>query len=220
MRALYIVFGVFYWCGQLHAQPHWGSAGQTSYMWTVGAFATDPMNETLYYAGALELGDHWLFVNRALRYSNGVWDTLPGIIPGNVLAMIEYHDTLIISGFFQELSGVPVAYTAFHNGTHWEQYGNLDSYTARFRVIDDTLYAVGAFDMVEGIPASGVAKRVGNTWVPVGHLNDTHIVGDIAKYNGELVMCSNGWLGDEHGLFHLVGVNGAPVVVCRSGTGS
>lgn len=221
MRVLYIAFGVFCLSVQLHAQPHWGSAGQTSYMWTVGAFATDPLHETLYYAGALELGDHWYFVNRALQYSDGVWDTVPGWVPGSVKAMIEFHDTLIISGFFQELNGVPVVYTAFHNGTHWEQYGNLDSYSARFRVIDDTLYAVGAFDMVEGVPASGVAKRVGNAWVGVGELDfNGHIVGDIAKYNGELVIGSNGWLGNEHGIFHLVGDQWLPLGGGIQGSGN
>lgn len=172
------------------AQPNWGPTGFPGDQWSGGYLCTSPTEDTLYYAGTIALGGSPQNTNRVLRYTNADWDTLPGVVPGNVFTILQHRDTLFIGGGFTTLNGEPSGRVAYHDGTVWRSYGSiLGSYAARLRIIEDTLYVVGAFDSVDGQPAQSVAKRVGDQWVPVGQTSTNGpIIGDITKYDGRLVI--------------------------------
>lgn len=187
------------------AQPNWGSTGHPGFVWSAGVLATTAGEDTLFYAGSLGLGGDWNLTNQAIYYTNGEWDTIPGIISGNVRSIIQYHDTLIIGGTIDILNGQPAANIAYFDGALWQPYGSLGSAVHRFRVIEDTLYAIGGFNDADGIPVTGVVKRVGNSWIGVGFLEGiSPFVLDIAKYNGDLIIASNATVNGVRSMFHLV----------------
>lgn len=194
-----------------YAQPFWGSADLPGDTWTTGAMTTTPGGDTLFYGGTLELESAWYTSNKVVRYSNGQWDTLPGVVPGQIHTLIQFHDTLFIGGDFTELNGVPSEGIAYHDGSLWQPYGLL-SWVVRLRIIDDTLYAVGSFNVADGSSAPSIAKRVGGRWVGVGQIGDAGpMVADIAKYQGELVMASNAQVNGYRSLFHLVNNEWVPL---------
>ncbi|HRD52174.1 MAG TPA: hypothetical protein PKY96_05955, partial [Flavobacteriales bacterium] len=127
-------------------------------------------------------------------------------MPGQIFTILEFHDTLFIGGQFLELNGMPSGRVAFHDGSTWRPYGNIQSgAVVRLRALGDTLYALGPTGQADGSPMKGVAKRVGNEWLPVGQINHPDpIVSDLALYDGELVMASNASVGSARSLFHLV----------------
>ncbi|MBK9147581.1 MAG: T9SS type A sorting domain-containing protein [Flavobacteriales bacterium] len=141
-----------------------------------------------------------------LRYVNADWDTLPGVVPGRILSILQHHDTLFIGGDFEELNGQPSSRVAYHDGTAWRSYGSvIGSAVARLCSVEDTMYAVGAIDFADGVPAQGVAKRIGSSWVPIGDIDDPdNTVGNIVKYNDRLVISSNASIGTARCVFELV----------------
>lgn len=170
--------------------------------------------DTIYFAGIfnLDTSGSWQESNAIMRYSNGGWDTL-GVLNGQVLTVVQYHDTLIAGGLLLECSDTPCQGASFWDGAAWQPYGDFGSFSVRMlRVLDGELYAVGGFTEVDGQPASGVAKRVSGHWEPVGTFDNTGSVLDITKYNGKLIIIGgvdfdNGsdiaeWDGNE---WHLLG---------------
>ena len=197
-------------CAQLItvcAQPHWGPTGFPGEQWSAGYLCTSLNEDTLYYGGTMALGSMWYSSNRVLRYADADWDTLPGVVPGNIFSILRHRDTLFIGGAFETLNGEASGRVAYHDGTAWRTYGSvLGSYVARLRVIEDTLYAVGAFSEVDGQAAQSVAKRVANEWVPVGQTTTVGpIISDIAKYDDRLVICGAIYDGPACCAFQLVG---------------
>ncbi|HMC98364.1 MAG TPA: T9SS type A sorting domain-containing protein, partial [Flavobacteriales bacterium] len=158
------------------------------------------------------------------RYTIGGWDTL-GVLRGQIMTMVEYHDTLIAGGQFTEASGTPCQGIAYYNGQVWHPYGELEQSVRRLRVLDDELYAVGGFNIADGQTASGVAKRVGNTWVPLGSIDYNGIVLiDVAKYDGKIVAVGDVNMDGGRGIiewdgtdWHLLGpgiINGMSAARC------
>ncbi|MBK7384260.1 MAG: hypothetical protein IPI81_13175 [Flavobacteriales bacterium] len=188
-----------------HAQVTWVTAGLPGFPYNIQQVVGNTAHDAVYYGGSVALGGNWQQTNAVLRYSAGQWDTL-GTVNDMINTMIEYHDTLLVSGVIFYVNGtVPVEGIAYHDAQGWHPYGSLAPYGARrLRILDDTLYAVGTFDHCDGVSCTGVAKRTGGHWEPVGQISGGYIVIDIVRYNDELVIIGGLDINGVGGIAHLV----------------
>lgn len=159
------------------------------------------------------------------RRRDGVWDSLT-TIPGIVRELVMWRDTLFVCGSFLSYPETSVFYLG-DDGLH--PYGAIGSGAFRLRVIEDTLWAVGTFDIVNDQPSVGVAKRVDGQWLTVGNMpSSNNSLGDIVKYQGELIVVGIGyWQNERHAVYRLVGddwvllgdgvwgINSRPSIMCE-----
>lgn len=163
---------------------NWAPTGMPGVTQEIRCMYTDTVNNYLYVGGGI-LHHQWTFDSSMIcRYNGSVWDTL-GYFNDKVLSIITYNDTLVATGFFTSINGVPISYIAKFDGSNWLPFGNFSYPLWNLRIIDDTLYAMGVITQVDGLPLNGVAKWTGTNWTSFFNCPYTDAVLDLVKFNNE-----------------------------------
>ncbi|MBK7383061.1 MAG: T9SS type A sorting domain-containing protein [Flavobacteriales bacterium] len=194
------------WCQSIWAPMHLPGC-QLYQRLIVG---TEP--DRCYYYGVRSSGPSCgLLHSEVYAWQNGGWDSITSV-PGTMRSLVIFHDTLVMGGGFNAM-GEPDDMIRGYVDDQLISFGAFNNGITGLRVIDDTLWAVGSFTQVDGQAASGVAKRVGGQWMPVGTMPGEVHVGNIIKYQGDLIITGacysvNGRRGIyrlENGAWNLLG---------------
>ena len=173
------------------AQSDWEIPGIPFKVVVMLNICPDTIGNALYFCGESSLNNDNDSGDGAIPvYANGQWDTL-SVFHGAVSSTVRWHDTLIVSGSFNNINGIPIdRIGAYANGS-WSSYGSLSSggWIYRLKVIDDELYALGVFESMDGNLCNGLARREGNSWVSAGSFDVFEVpnIQDLVKWNGQLV---------------------------------
>jgi hypothetical protein len=178
------------WPG-VQAQPDWEHPGIPFSIFEIGNMEVDSIGDALYFCGESSLNNDFDVGDGAIAvYTNGMWDTL-GVFHGRPQSIIRWHDTLIVSGSFNNINGIPLDRIGAYANGNWTSYGNLSSggWIYRLKVIDDELYALGVFESMDGNLCNGLARREGGTWVSTGNFDVFELpnIQDLVKWNEQLV---------------------------------
>ncbi len=188
-----MVFIGLCWLGIVatRAQSDWEQPGIPFSVFEMGNIEVDTIGDVIYFCGESSLNNDFDVGDGAIAaYTNGQWDTL-GVFHGRPQCIIRWHDTLIVSGSFNNINGVPMDRIAAYANGSWSSYGDPSpgGWIYRLRIIDDELYALGAFDSLDGSMCNGIARRVGGSWVSVGSFDvyTPSNIQDLVMWNGSLV---------------------------------
>lgn len=173
------------------AQPYWEQPGIPFSIFEMGNIVVDTVVDNLYFCGESSLNNDFDVGDGAIAvYTNGQWDTL-GVFHGRPQTIVRWHDTLIVSGSFNNINGLPIERIGAYANGAWIGYGTLSSGGSiyRLKIIDDELYALGVFESMDGSLCNGLARREGNSWVPTGNFDVFEVpnIQDLVKWNGQLV---------------------------------
>ncbi len=104
-------------------------------------------------------------------------------------AMIDFGGSLVVSGRFEAVDGIPVEGLALFDGSTWSAIGSGpagpgDRVTALASYQGD-LVAAGEFSIASGGAADGIARWTGSAWVPFGDgLADAAV--SLVEFDGQL----------------------------------
>ncbi|HQV51003.1 MAG: hypothetical protein IPI00_07530 [Flavobacteriales bacterium] len=177
------------------SQDLWAPAGHPGSCAYIQRLYADTANDALYAGGECTFNgtnnDNALY-----KYQDGAWSTI-GIFDQSIRSIVNYHDTIIVSGGFSTINGQPHESCVYLYDGEWYDYGAFVGSPFHLKILEDDLYLVGGFIYInDGDTAKGVAKRVGNHWEAVGRLqdvlpNNSPMVMDIAIFNDEIYICGN-----------------------------
>lgn len=109
---------------------------------------------------------------------------------GEVLALAQNGDRLIVGGRFTEIDGRPFAHVAAWDGAEWHALGDgLSGALSQLVSVGELLFAHGSFHEVNGVEAPGLAVWNGDRWDVPDSLSGS--VTAIGLHEGKLHVAGN-----------------------------
>ena len=162
-----------------------------------GVYKMIEHNGHLYAGGSFDMAGGSP-ANNIAKWDGNNWSSLGNGINGSVMALAVYNGELYAGGEFT-FAGSTTAYNiAKWNGVNWTTVGTGIGSAQQWGVVsalavyNGELYAGGFFTIAGGQNAKSIAKWNGTTWSAVGpgltYFSTTSYVGEMAVYNGELIV--------------------------------
>ncbi len=165
----------------------------------VRALAFDTVNNRLYAVGHFtEAGGQ--VVNATAYFENGQWypmgDGLENANAG-VIACVVRNDSVMISGFFQSMLGVPnTKYVALWNGSEWVSIGGIGAQGMAWGILanDEGWTLAGNFSSIGGAAHNRIARYKDGEWEAICNYPDMSgwaSYSAVAKYQDQYIFGGN-----------------------------
>lgn len=166
----------------------------------VRALCYDSINARLYaFGGFLEAGGQ--VVNGTAYLEDGQWhpmgEGVDNAFAWSVIAAHLHQDSVMISGSFQTLIGVPnTQRVALWNGSEWQSIGGVGADQGVWGMLanEDGWTLASAFTQIGGIASHGIARFRNGVWEDVCTYPDNEgykVYTAIAKYQGQYILGGN-----------------------------
>ncbi|MBK8365940.1 MAG: T9SS type A sorting domain-containing protein [Bacteroidetes bacterium] len=149
----------------------------------------------------LEIFNNKLYVSGSPGYIcewNGSTLNIIGFASASVLGLRGFNSELYVTGYFNNINGVPASGIAKWNGSTWSALGNgiLGGTAGSMEVFNNELYVGGGFNASAGNADDYLMKWTGTSWLPVGAnfsggISGLTGVGEIKLINGNLYVGGN-----------------------------
>lgn len=201
MRITYISNIVLIWLGSsmpvAHSQWLGMPDGPNEH---VRVLCFDSLNDRLYAFGRfLEAGGQ--VVNGTTYLNDGQWHPMgngvDNVFAWSVIAAHLHQDSVMISGSFQTLIGVPnTQRVALWNGTQWQSIGGVGADQGIWGMLanEDGWTLASAFTEIGGIASHGIARYRNGAWEDLCLYPDNEgykVYTAIAKYQGQYIFGGN-----------------------------
>ncbi|MBK7297065.1 MAG: hypothetical protein IPI91_10695 [Flavobacteriales bacterium] len=120
------------------SQDLWAPAGHPGSCAYIQRLYADTANDALYAGGECTFNgtnnDNALY-----KYQDGAWSTI-GIFDQSIRSIVNYHDTIIVSGGFSTINGQPHESCVYLYDGEWYDYGAFVGSPFHLKILEDRKY--------------------------------------------------------------------------------